>query len=141
MPAAIVFYDGECPLCRREIAHYRRRRGADRLLWIDITQDAGTLAANGLRKEDAMARLHVRDAAGAWHTGAHGFVELWSHLPAYSWLARLLRLLRLAPLLDAVYDRFARWRLRRRCNSDQCAIPSDGGATPDTPARGNKTGS
>lgn len=141
MPAAIVFYDGGCPLCRREIAHYRRRRGADRLMWIDITRDAATLAANGLREEDAMARFHVRDATGAWHTGAHGFVELWSHLPAYSWLARLLRSLRLTPVLDAAYDRFARWRLRRRCNSDQCQAVPGAGATPDMPPRGRRTGS
>jgi predicted DCC family thiol-disulfide oxidoreductase YuxK len=120
IPAAIVFFDGGCALCRREIDHYRRRRGADRLLWIDITQDDVMLSAHGLRKEQAMARFHVRDASGFWQTGAWGFVELWSHLPAYRWLASLLRTLRLVGLLDRFYSRFARWRLRRRCNPQSC---------------------
>lgn len=30
---ATVFYDGSCPLCSREIAHYRRLRGAESLKW------------------------------------------------------------------------------------------------------------
>ena len=119
-PAATIFYDGECPLCRREITHYRRLRGADRLLWIDITSDEATLAAHGLSREDAMARFHVRDAAGDWHTGAAGFVELWSHLRVYRWLASLLRSLRLVAVLDRAYTHFARWRLQRRCDADQC---------------------
>lgn len=119
-PAAIVFFDGGCALCRREIAHYRKRRGADRLLWIDITQDETMLASHGLSRAHAMARFHVLDAAGNWHTGAWGFVELWSHLPVYRWLARLLRALRLVPLLDRAYSHFAHWRLQRRCDAVSC---------------------
>jgi predicted DCC family thiol-disulfide oxidoreductase YuxK len=119
-PAATIFYDGACPLCRREIAHYRRRRGAVRLSWIDIARADAPLAPYGLSRERAMARFHVRDAAGRWQTGAFGFAELWSHLPAYRWLACTLRSLRLLPLLDRVYVRFARRRLRRACDARSC---------------------
>ena len=119
-PAATVFYDGACPLCRREIAHYRRLRGAERLAWIDVASVNAPLATYGLSRERAMARFHVRDAAGRWQTGAFGFAELWSHLPAYRWLARTLRSLGLLPLLDRVYVRFARWRLRRPCDDRTC---------------------
>lgn len=117
-----VFYDGQCPLCRREIEHYRRLRGAERLYWLDITQDEATMTAYGLDKAAAMARFHVRDAAGNWHTGAWGFVELWSHLPVYSRLAGILRTLRLITALDWIYTRFARWRLQQRCDAGGCDV-------------------
>ena len=119
-PAATVFYDGACPLCRREIAHYRRLRGAERLVWIDVSRANAPLATYGLSRERAMARFHVLDTAGRWQTGSFGFAELWSHLPAYRWLARTLRSLRLLPVLDRVYARFARWRLRRACDDRSC---------------------
>lgn len=116
----VVFFDGECPMCRREIAHYRRLRGADRLNWIDVSHDDRALASYGLDRAAAMARFHVRDAAGDWQTGAYGFAELWSQLPAYGWLAWLVRRLHLLPLLDRGYAGFARWRLRRRCAAGIC---------------------
>ena len=112
-----VFYDGACPLCRREIAHYRRLRVADRLAWVDISNDQATLDAHGLSRQAAMERLHVRDAAGNWQTGAWAFAELWAHLPRYRLLSGLLRRTGALPLLDRAYTLFARWRLRRRCDS------------------------
>ena len=113
-PAVRVFYDGACPLCRREIAHYRRLRGADRLDWVDIARDDAALRDHGLRREQAMARMHVLDATGRWQTGVWAFVELWSYLPGYHWLARILLNTGTLPLLDRGYARFARWRLQGR---------------------------
>jgi predicted DCC family thiol-disulfide oxidoreductase YuxK len=118
----IVFFDGDCPLCRREIAHYRRLRGADGLVWVDVASEHAELERFGLDHAAAMARFHVRDRDERWQTGAWGFVELWSHLPAYRWLARLVRSLRLERLLDAAYTRFAAWRLRRRCDQGSCRV-------------------
>jgi len=117
----VVFYDGGCPLCRREIEHYRRRDRAGALSWVDITRDGAALRAQGLSLDQAMARLHVLDAEGQWQTGAWGFAAIWERLPGYRWLARLLRGLRLLPLVDAGYRYFARWRARRRCDEDHCS--------------------
>jgi len=123
---AIVVYDGQCPLCSREIAHYRRRRGAERVAWVDATTDEPTLARLGLDRATALARFHVRDGSGEWRIGAGAFVLLWSLLPAYRWLATSVRVLHLQPLLEWGYDRFLRWRGRRRCTPDRC---DGGGAT------------
>lgn len=122
----IVFFDGGCPLCRREIAHYLGLKSAANLVWIDISTDSESLAKHQLIHADAMARLHVLDTSGNWQTGAWGFAELWSHLSGYRWLARLLHLPGLLPLLDRVYNVFARRRLRQRCNVENgnCNLPS-----------------
>ena len=116
----LVLFDGQCPLCSREIAHYRRRRGADRIDWIDITRAENDPTALGVSRTEAMARFHVRDADGRWHTGAAGFAQLWSWLPAYRWLARLVTGLRLLPLMEKGYTLFLRWRTPRQCDSDRC---------------------
>jgi predicted DCC family thiol-disulfide oxidoreductase YuxK len=118
---AAVFYDGQCPMCSREIAHYRRLRGAEQLAWIDITQQSEqVMACYGLDIEKAMARFHVCDASGRFHTGAWGFAELWSHLPYYRWLSTLLRKTRLLPMIDRGYSWFAKWRLSRQCSNGLC---------------------
>jgi len=116
----IVVYDGVCPLCSREIAHYRRRRGAGRLHWVDAQRDDQALAQLGLPRATALRLFHVRDGEGAWHTGVAGFVLLWSQLPAYRWLARLVTGLHLQPLLQRGYRLFLRWRRRRDCDADSC---------------------
>jgi predicted DCC family thiol-disulfide oxidoreductase YuxK len=110
-----VFFDGSCPLCRREIAHYRRSRYADRLAWVDLSSDQARLEVHGLSRQQAMQRLHVLDASGNWQIGAWAFAEMWSHLPRYRVLASLFRHTGLLPLLDRLYNVFARWRSRRRC--------------------------
>lgn len=116
----LVLFDGACPLCRREIAHYRRRPGADRLSWVDLSRQPTDEPVAGVDWHDAMARFHVRDAHGEWQRGAFGFVELWSHLRGYRLLARLVRGLRLTALLDRGYAAFARRRLAARCDDANC---------------------
>jgi len=125
-PAATIYFDGGCPLCRREIAHYRRLRGADRLRWVDIGHAETRLPADGPSRAEAMARMHVRDASGNWHTGAWAFAEMWSHLPVYRRLAGFLRATRTLPVLDRAYTVFANWRLKQRCDSAACGAATLG---------------
>jgi predicted DCC family thiol-disulfide oxidoreductase YuxK len=121
LPRPLVLYDGSCPLCRKEIMHYRKLDDTGRLHWVDISHENYSEMATGIAYESAMARFHVRDQEGNWQTGAYGFTELWSHLPAYRWLSGSLRILHIEPVLDYFYTRFASWRLKRRCESD-CAL-------------------
>lgn len=107
----VVYYDGACPLCSAEIATYRRRRGAERLAWIDVSADAdaGQLCGD-LTREQALARFHVRDRTGRLVSGGAAFAVLWSELPAFAWLGRLFRLRLPARLLDVAYDAFLKRR-------------------------------
>jgi predicted DCC family thiol-disulfide oxidoreductase YuxK len=73
--AQAVFYDGGCPICRREIAAYRHMRGMDAIEWRDVT-DAGT-DLSGLDRDAAMARFHARRADGAIVSGAAAFLAVW----------------------------------------------------------------
>lgn len=116
----VVLFDGGCPLCRREIAHYRRVAGADRLEWVDIASHPALEQTYGVTPAAAMARFHVRRVDGSWATGAYGFAEVWGNLSGYRLLATIVCRLGLLPLLDWAYVRFAGWRLRRRCGDQGC---------------------
>ena len=118
----VVFYDGGCPVCRREIEHYRRIDRTRRLGWVDIARDPVRLRGYGITVEQAMRRFHVLDGHGRWQTGAAAFIELWSHLPYYRRLASLVRVLRLDRPLEFVYRRWADWRLQRQCRQDRCGV-------------------
>ena len=105
-----VYYDGACPLCRREIGFYRRLRGADRIDWVDVRAVAEESVGPGLCRGDALARFHVRRADGRLATGGQAFAELWQALPGLRWLGALARLPGAARALDAGYAVFLRLR-------------------------------
>ncbi len=114
-----VLYDGACPLCRREIAFYRRRRGADDLRWIDVSQEDPGSVAPGITRAAALKRFHVVDGAGRVITGGRAFQRLWAALPAFRAAGRLFALAPLSWLLDRAYDMFLKLRpwLQRRAGA------------------------
>ncbi|EIC23840.1 thiol-disulfide oxidoreductase DCC family protein [Thiorhodovibrio frisius] len=116
-----VLFDGGCPLCRREIAHYQKLTPRQPVHWIDIHADPSACAALGITRESAMARFHVLEGSHI-HTGAEAFLALWSALPGWHLLATLVRKLRLIPLMERGYVWFARRRWQKRCQDDRCAV-------------------
>jgi len=125
MSRLTVFYDGGCPLCRREIAHYRRLDRPAAIDWVDITKDEHALDAVGLDLATAMRRIHAHEPDDRLVTGINAFVAIWRRLPWYRRLASLVIGLRLTGPLDWAYGRFADWRLRRRCANGVCVSKPD----------------
>ena len=105
-----VFYDGACPLCRREIAFYRRRKGADGVCWVDVSGGGEGPVAPGLSREQALARFHVLEADGRLVSGGRAFASLWGSLAGFRLLAPLFRTRPFAWLLDRAYDGFLKIR-------------------------------
>ncbi len=120
-----VLYDGGCPLCGREIGHYRRLADGLPIRWVDAAPLEADLGPYGVSRLDALKVFHVIDSEGVTHRGAHAFIALWAILPRYRWLARACRAARAAPLLDRVYHRFAGWHFARRCRDGVCGSPEE----------------
>lgn len=116
-----MYYDGSCPLCRREVDHYRRLDRDQRVSWVDISREPEALAPLGVDLNTAMRRLHATDEDGRLVSGVPAFLAIWRQLPGYRHLARAVALLGLTPLFDGCYIRFADWRYRRQCVSGVCA--------------------
>ncbi len=107
-----VFYDGACPLCRREIDFYRRRRGASELAWIDVSQHAENEVVPGLTKSQALARFHTRRPDGTLVSGGAAFAELWAALPTFRALGGIMKRPPLVWALDLAYPLFLKFRPR-----------------------------
>ncbi len=125
-PAAptIAFYDGGCPLCRKEVDHYRRLDVAGRIEWVDITRRQRLIKALGVSFDDAMRRMHVLGSDGLLRDGAAAFVALWRELPYYRTVAALVYATRSVPVLDRLYRVFAARRYRSRCPGGACRTES-----------------
>jgi len=113
----VVYFDGACPLCRREIAHYRSKEGSSAIEWVDAAScDTGALGGD-LDRDAALAQLHARSSDGSLVSGVAAFAMIWSRLPAYRWLAPLVSRRPVLTVLEAGYAAFLRLRpLWRRAN-------------------------
>ncbi len=98
-PVLTVYFDGSCPLCRREIALYQRLPSRQAVAWVDVSQPVD--CGDGLSCATAMRRFHVRDEQDRLLSGAAAFSRLWrcyagwrvlgwvTSVPPMSWLAEL----------------------------------------------------
>ncbi len=108
--AAEVFYDGACPVCRREIAVYKRMAAAgDAPLsrdgaWIDVSDPAA--APDGLDRDALLRRFHVRRANGEVVSGAAAFVAVWRATPSLAWIGRIVDRQPFIAIGDVLYAGF-----------------------------------
>ena len=102
-----VYFDGACPLCRREIAIYQRADGASGINWVDVASTAeGGAVAPDLSHADALARFHVRRPNGELLSGAAAFAAMWLALPRWRWLGRLVSLPGVRQVAEGSYRAF-----------------------------------
>jgi demethoxyubiquinone hydroxylase (CLK1/Coq7/Cat5 family) len=120
----IVYFDGACPLCRREIAHYRVQDGAESIVWVDASRCDRTALGADLARDSALSRLHARGADGSLVSGVAAFAMIWGRLPAFRWLARVASRRPLQTILEIGYSTFLRVRpLWRRAAQRPNVLP------------------
>lgn len=120
-----VFYDGDCPLCVREIRMLMRKDREHRIEFTDIARPGFDAAAYGKTQGELMRRIHGRIPDGSWIEGVEVFRQLYG---AIGWrrAVAITRVPGISHLLELAYRLFAANRLRltgRRCAADGCAIP------------------
>lgn len=104
--ASEVYYDGACPICRREIAMWQDMDGLEDVTWADVSKDAPA----GMDQDTLLARFHVRRSDGEIVSGAAAFLALWR---GNRWLRPIgiaLDRWPFRPLLDLAYTGFLKIR-------------------------------
>lgn len=108
MENVIVWYDGACPLCVREIALMRKldwRRAID---FCDIAPENAVCPTD---RHLMLARLHAREN-GVLLDGAAAFAAMWRAIPVLRPIGLLARNARVLDLLEKLYVRFLKIRPR-----------------------------
>lgn len=114
-----VFYDGDCPLCMREIAWLEKLDKREKIEFTDIQAEGFDPATVGKTHQELMAQIHGRLPDGTLVRGVEVFRHLYSAV-GWTWPVALTRLPVVRPLLDAGYRVFAKNRLRLTGRSDAC---------------------
>lgn len=113
MPKLQVWFDGDCPLCRREIAVMRGldRRGA--IAFTDVSV-AGGPEACPIDRAALLARFHAMED-GRLVSGAEAFAAMWRAIPLLAPFGHLARNRVVLGLLERLYLAFltVRPRLQR----------------------------
>jgi predicted DCC family thiol-disulfide oxidoreductase YuxK len=135
-PRIEVFYDGDCPLCRREIDYVRCRPGAETIRFTDLAAPGFAPESYGTTRQRLMAEIHGRLPDGRLITGVEVFRQIYAAI-GHTWLVALSRLPLLSHGLDLTYRLFARNRIRLtgRCKTDAsaCSLTGVGSQPTRTP--------
>lgn len=122
-----LWFDGECPICRREVDWLRARDKHGRLRAIDIAAPSFDARVFGLDRAALEARLHGRHADGRIVTGMAAMRGAWQAI-GRGWLIAPTGWPILRWFFDRAYDVFARHRIRigrwfgrKDCTTDRCS--------------------
>jgi len=119
-----VFFDGECPLCRKEINMLRWMDRRDRIRFTDIANSGFFPQQHGRSMQQFMDEIQGRLPDGTWITGVEVFRRLYAAV-GFWWITGLTRLPVISHALDWGYRKFAKNRLRwtGRCRAGSCQTP------------------
>lgn len=109
----ILYYDGSCPLCQREMAHLERLKSSTLVL-----QDIHNLApdANTPDRSTLLKSLHLR-RGDTWIVGLEANIAAWQHTRLGA-LWRFLSWPIVKPVANWLYRQWAERRFANRYPSD-----------------------
>ena len=83
-----VYFNNSCSVCRMEINHYKKFN--EKLGWIDVTNNKEAQKETAKSSAELIRRLHV-EKDGKIYQGIDAFLIVWSRLPKYRWLYKLVK--------------------------------------------------
>ena len=108
----IVFFDGKCNLCSKEINYYRKIAPAGIFNWQDINIKGSDFIKTGIKTSDGLKILHVLDN-NVLYIGVDAFIVIWNNLSYWKILGKLVSLPPIKQLASLAYRVFANWRFNR----------------------------
>ena len=110
-PKLTIFFDGGCPLCKREVDFLQSKNQKGALRFIDInTSDFSSDLKYGITYKQAMDRIHAMKSDGSVIKDIKVFQEAYS-LIGLGWIYAPTKLPILDKFIEFVYGLWAKYRL------------------------------
>lgn len=107
-PTVTVWYDGDCPLCLREIRLMRRLDRRDAIHFVDVHEGRDC----PLDPQVLLERFHAQEQSQPLVSGAAAFAAMWRAIPLLRPLGLLARNRVMLAALEKTYVVFLRYRPR-----------------------------
>lgn len=133
VPHLSIFYDGQCPLCVKEMDSLRKLNAEGKLAFIDIEAEGFTQAYPNIDKKEARTILHGLLSDGQYLYGLDVGYEAWRTVAEKQFVTHIFAFSRLPivkPLANLIYRFFAKYRNnisllltgKSRCDNGNCRI-------------------
>jgi predicted DCC family thiol-disulfide oxidoreductase YuxK len=109
MTELLVWFDGDCPLCQREIALMRRLDRRRVIQFTDVSR--GGVTDCPIDRAMLLARFHARED-GRVLSGAAAFAAMWRAIPVLRPFGLMARNRLVLAVLEQTYVAFLRMRPR-----------------------------
>jgi predicted DCC family thiol-disulfide oxidoreductase YuxK len=106
-----LLYDGECPICKREICILQKKDSETKIKFIDISsKEFSPFEHNNIDYNSAMSEIHAIDGKGNLLVGIPAFAAVYARCQLLV-TSTLLRIPFIKIVLDPLYGLFAKKRL------------------------------
>lgn len=106
-PALVVWFDGACPLCRKEIDLMRKLDQRRAIEFIDVARRESLCPID---REALLRRFHAQERGGPILSGAAAFAAMWRAVPLLRPLGLIAQWPPVLWLLERTYGGFLRFR-------------------------------
>ena len=106
-----LLYDGECPICKREICMLQKKESQTKIKFIDISsKEFSSFENNNIDYNTAMSQIHAIDGRGNLLVGIPAFATVYARCQLLV-ISTLLRIPFIKRILKPLYTLFAKNRL------------------------------
>lgn len=108
-----VFYDGDCPLCTKEVIRWKQASFDCDVDWFNISGHDDELRTRGIDPRQALLQLHTQTDDGRILVSIDSYALLLKQLKHWRWLGVIMSLPVIKPCLLTTYDWLTRLRLKK----------------------------
>lgn len=105
----MIFFDGQCPFCRREISFMQSRDSDSKLRFVDIASSDFHASHYGLEHQELQSVIHAITPDGEVLTRMDVFRAAYEEI-GLGWILRITKWPIFEALFDWTYSLFAKYR-------------------------------